>query len=169
MEVSFTPESLDAYSQSQELADQRVFCQQISKHYDDNPQSADASDVLRAVEDLGELRAKFNKMEMEPSDDDTPFEKFNYPTFRLERRIFEDPANTLHECRACALFNNSTLCLNAPCQRFTRNGVWMKVYFAIIPVSAPKTRGKKGYVPDTPDSFDFSPEKWNSVKAFIGM
>ena len=168
MEVSFTPESFEAYAERQELAEQRTFTDTLDDCYKNYRDGGTAADVARAIEDMDELRYKFTSGKLKLSEDDTPFEKLSYTTFRLERRFFKNPEE-LGECRACSLERSSNLCNAAPCSGFERNGVQMGVFFAVIPIYATATSCKKGYVSDTPDSFDFSPENWNSVKTFIGL
>lgn len=169
MEVSFTPESFVAYSNGKELADQRTFLSNLVALYENDPQPPEAADLAHAIADMAEIGDKVDNQDLELSDDNTPFEKLSYSTFRLERRFFD--GRTIHHsgCDACALRGRVAVCNAAPCSPFYRNDVPMRAFFAIIPASRAASSGKKGYVPDTPDSFDFSPENWNSVKAFIGM
>lgn len=160
-------ENYDTLADSDELESHRKIVQQ---HLDSFP-SLDSNAARSAAVILFPDFFEFNGHVIQAKDDydredkaahdNIPFNK----EFVLTRMETDVNLAASKECKLCVL-HRSPGCIFAPCYApGIKHG-----YFVLRRIEpAPNKRGKKEYVPDRPEDFDFSEENWKSLKAMVGM
>lgn len=168
MKSPVTLENFKTLAASEELEAHRTIVQQHIDSFPNRSTYPDRSAALILFPDFFELNGHAIQAkpdydrEDEATHDNIPFNK-EFVLTRMETDV--DLRQPAQECKLCVL-NKTSGCNIAPCF-----GPGITHGYFVLRRIEPTTnkRGKKEYIPDRLENFDFSEENWKSLKTMIGM